>query len=534
MPQNAPVCPTARGRLSTTSLAELLVLALERRLTGSFVFETPISDKSALVVLAGRVTKVRTAEPIDPLGRLLTDSGVIDPATLELALRRAQEQQDRLGDALLQLDAVDRSVLEHMLREQLGRRLSWLGQLPEQSAYGFYANVDFLDDRPPCEADPLALIWRCVRDGRAPQPRQESVLSSLGARPLSLRARPALDRLELSDAERAWIDRLHEGPLSLDVWLARGGVDYVRARRLAYALLITRQLEVAGGRAVSISPPGLRPAAMASEPPRATLAPPRATLAPPPATLAPPPATLAPPRGTLVPPRATLAPPPPSPRSPTSAGPASVAPASRRPAPSSRPASAPPAWRPAPSSRPASAPPAAASGGPAESSPPSERVEHALERASRLVRERARAEGAAEAARMMEGARDLMARKQFSEAERLAHRACEADPSNPEHLAFHAWLRMQNGDLAVPALVSQVVAALDRAVMKAPGSVSVRFYRAQVLKRLGRDDEAYRDFRFVARRAPEHLDAVREVRLHVMRTRNKQKQSGVFSKLFLR
>ena len=135
---------------------------------------------------------------------------------------------------------------------------------------------------------------------------------------------------------------------------------------------------------------------------------------------------------------------------------------------------------------------------------------------------------------MMEGARDLMARKQFSEAERLAHRACEADPSNPEHLAFHAWLRMQNGDLAVPALVSQVVAALDRAVMKAPGSVSVRFYRAQVLKRLGRDDEAYRDFRFVARRAPEHLDAVREVRLHVMRTRNKQKQSGVFSKLFLR
>jgi len=466
MPQNAPTCPTARGRLSTTSLAELLVLSLERRLSGSFVFETPVSDKSALVVLAGRVTKVRTAQTIDPLGRLLTDSGVIDPATLELGLRRAQEQQDLLGDALLQLDAVERSVLDRMLREQLGRRLSWLGQLPEQSAYGFYANVDFLDDRPPCGADPLALIWRCVRDGRAPQPRQESVLSSLGARPLSLRVRPALDRFELSDADRAWIDRLHQGPLSLDVWLARGGIEYVRARRLAYALLITRQLEVAGGRAISLPPPSLRPLAAASEPPRATIAPPPSS------------------------------------------------------SPGSRPASAPP-----------SAPPRS---GPPESSAPAERVEHALERASRLVRERARAEGAAEGARMMEVARDLMARKQISEAERLAQRACEADPSNPEHLAFHAWLRMQNGDLAVPALASQVVAALDRAVMKAPGSVSVRFYRAQVLKRLGRDDEAYRDFRFVARRAPEHLDAVREVRLHLMRTRNKQKQSGVFSKLFLR
>jgi hypothetical protein len=112
--------------------------------------------------------------------------------------------------------------------------------------------------------------------------------------------------------------------------------------------------------------------------------------------------------------------------------------------------------------------------------------------------------------------------------------ACKADPTHAEHLALHAWLRMQNGDLAVPALAAQVVAALDRAVMKAPMSVSVRFHRAQVLKRLGRDDDAYKDFRFVARRAPDHLDAVREVRLHLIRTRNKQKQSGVFSKFFLR
>jgi Flp pilus assembly protein TadD len=163
-----------------------------------------------------------------------------------------------------------------------------------------------------------------------------------------------------------------------------------------------------------------------------------------------------------------------------------------------------------------------------------DRVEHALERASRLVRERTRAEGAAEAARSVEAARDLIAKRQFSEAERLVRGACKADPNNAEHLALHAWLRMQNGDLGVPALAVQIVAALERAVMKAPMSVPVRFHRAQVLKRLGRDEEAYKDFRFVARRAPDQLDAVREVRLHLIRTRNKQKQSGVFSKIFLR
>src|SRR5688572_4064924 len=120
--------PIAQGHLSTTSLAELLVLALERRLSGSFVFQSPVSDKSALVVANGRVTKVRTAEPVDPLGRLLTESGVIDRSTLEQALRLAHERNDRLGDALIQLDALDRGVLERTLREQLGRRLSWLGQ----------------------------------------------------------------------------------------------------------------------------------------------------------------------------------------------------------------------------------------------------------------------------------------------------------------------------------------------------------------------------------------------------------------------
>lgn len=166
--------------------------------------------------------------------------------------------------------------------------------------------------------------------------------------------------------------------------------------------------------------------------------------------------------------------------------------------------------------------------------PSSDRVEHALERASRLVRERTRAEGAADAARAIESARESISRKQFSQAETLVRKACGLDANNAEYLALHAWLRMQNGELGVPALATQIVAALDRAVMKAPTSVTVRFQRAQVLKRLGRDDEAYKDFRFVARRNPELIDAVREVRLHLMRTRNKEKQSGVFSKLFLR
>jgi hypothetical protein len=59
-------------------------------------------------------------------------------------------------------------------------------------------------------------------------------------------------------------------------------------------------------------------------------------------------------------------------------------------------------------------------------------------------------------------------------------------------------------------------------------------YRARVLQRLGRTDDAMRDFRFVANADPTHLEALREVRLHRLRSSQKISASGVFSKLFTR
>jgi hypothetical protein len=520
MTPHAATPPQARGRLATTSIAELLAMALERRSSGSFVFETPSKDKSALVVASGRVTKVRTAEPVDPLGRLLTDGGVIDRATLERALRVAQERKDPLGEALVQLDAVDRQVIERTLREQLGRRLSWLAELPGQSAFGFYANVDFLEDRPECSGDPLSLIWRCMRDGRLPPPRQETVLSALGTRRLGLGTRGSLYRFDLSPRVRSSIESLSVRPLPLDALIPLTGLADALARRLIYTLLITHQLEPL--------PVQSAPSARSSVPPDAATAAAVSQSSRPGAS-----SSSRLPSSQMPPARASQTPAAPASQAPSArASQAPAAPSSHAPSARASQAPAAPASQ-ATSARASQVPPTSQPSTDRPSQVP-ERVEHALERASRLVRERARAEGAAEASRAVEAADEHITKKQFADAERLMRAACNADPSNPEYLALHAWLRVQIGEHAVPAFAAQIVSALDRAVMKAPTSVPVRFRRAQVLKRLGRDDEAYKDFRFVARRAPDHLDAVREVRLHMIRTRNKQKQSGVFSKLFHR
>jgi len=469
--------------LSAAPLPELLVMSLERRISGSFVLTAPARRESTLVVASGRVVKVRPPEPVEPLGRMLKEAGVIEPSALERALVLAQQGQGRLGEILLRLDAVDPAALERISNEQLGRRLARVARLPEETAYAFFQDIDLLDDQPGCGCDPLSLIWRCLREGGGSAQRQRALLEELAERPLGLRPRSGIERLDLSATERQWLEALRAGPLTLQTLLgAAVELDEGAARRLAYGLIVTRQL------VVSSSLDGTRPA------PRASGVSPCEGVSSLPVSL--PPVSLPP-----------VTPPPvfqPSVSLPAAAE--SLAPA--------LPTRRSPADR-----RRTDAP---------------ESVEHALERASRLVRERTRAEGAAEAARAIEAAQTCIARKQFGEAAQLARKACDGDPGNAEYLALHAWLRMQSGELGVPHLAAQIMSALDRAVLKAPSSVTVRFYRAQALKRLGRDEEAYRDFRFVARRAPDHIDAVREVRLHMMRTRNEQKRSGVFSKLFVR
>ncbi len=324
--------PTVRGKLSVTSLPELLVLALDRKLHGSLVIKSPASAKSALFLDAGRVTKVRTAEPVEPLGRLLVTNGAIDRATLDAALQLAARHRERLGTSLVQLDAVAPPLLEATLAEQLARRVAWVGSLPPESIFGYYAGIDFLDGRPSCSADPLALIWRCVRDGAWDNNRQEALLAALSQRPLRLHAEATPERFALSPEELALTAAMRDKPQLLSVMPHEFGVDAVRARRLVYALALTRHLDL--GR---------------NERPVESVPPPKPPSASPPA-------------------QAAAAPAPAAPRSASSAAPVAMPP-SRRPT-----APAIPAVR-----RSAPAGPSAK----VHSSPAVDRIEHALERAAR-------------------------------------------------------------------------------------------------------------------------------------------------------
>jgi hypothetical protein len=89
------------------------------------------------------------------------------------------------------------------------------------------------------------------------------------------------------------------------------------------------------------------------------------------------------------------------------------------------------------------------------------------------------------------------------------------------------------------------------AVAMSPENDKIRFYRAQILSRLGRKQEALVDYKFVVTKNPRNIDAQRELRLSEMRKSQisapapisgaaqqqssaPQSKGGVFSKFFKR
>jgi curved DNA-binding protein CbpA len=102
-------------------------------------------------------------------------------------------------------------------------------------------------------------------------------------------------------------------------------------------------------------------------------------------------------------------------------------------------------------------------------------------------------------------------------AEKEALIAFQSDPSQADHVALHVWIQAQKPNADLTDLAVQ----LEKAAKSEPNNLRVRWYRGQLLKRLGRAREALHDFRFIVERDPRHTDAHREVRLYAMRRGNR-------------
>jgi tetratricopeptide (TPR) repeat protein len=572
-PQSMSLEATATGNLQATPFGHLLVYLLDRGMTGSLVLEEPDGSKHAIWFEQGAPAKVKTATPVTYLGQVLVEQRVITREVYEKSLRGALLARRLHGEVLLETGAIDARQLRDALREQLARQVLWLFKLNAATLYGYYDQVNLLERWGAPEGlrvRPLALIWRGLRRHASPA-EIETVVARLGQRPIELHVDAPIRRFRFESAEQALIDVLRAKPQSLAFLMDSGLAAPDDVKRLVYVLLILRQLElgVPGAEPVGVdeTPSSSRmpaaPNAKTTRPERENA---RSSIA----------------DVEHVIPRASsehrAATPAPSSAPPQSGG-ASAAAAPVTPA-APAPARAPLKVGASPSAAPEATDATAALraeldaiseriggshyevlGVPTDA--PGSVIQNAFfalakkwhpdrlrsdladvkDQATRVfarISEASQAltdpatrreydqqlssgEGHDEAEQVhkvlkatsaFQKAEVLLKRGNLALAEKEALVAFENDPSQADHVALHVWIQSQKPGADVTALAAE----LEKAVKLEPNNLRARWYRGQLLKRMGRLREAVQDFRFIVERDPRHTDAHREVRLYAMRS----------------
>lgn len=573
---------TATGTLQATPFGHLLVYLLDRGLTGTLVLEEATGDKHAIWFETGAPAKVKTAKPVTYLGQVLVEQRAITREVYERTLQGALHERRLHGQVLLDTGAIEQRVLRDALREQLARQVLWLFKLAPTTAFGYYDQVNLLERWGAPEGlrtRPLALIWRGLRR-HASAAEIETVTARLGDRPIELHVDAPIRRFRFESSEQALVDVLRAKPQPLSSLVASGLAAPDDIKRLVYVLVILRQLELG---VPGAEPVGVDEAPSSSRIPVAPVAG-RASFheidRPAPVDRG-----SIPDVEHVVPSQrysdahrvaSPMPDPPVVPSTPPQTRISSPIPASPRPsiAPTSPRQSLSPAGTGSaelrlelesltartagshydvlgvPQDAPASVIQNAFFGLAKKWHPDRLRPEMAdlkdqatrvfarISEASQVLSdptarrsydqsltggngdsadEAAQVQKVLRATTAFQKAEVLLKRGNLALAEKEALIAFENDPSQADHVALHVWIQAQKPD----ANLTDLAVVLEKAAKTEPNNLRVRWYRGQLLKRLGRAREALHDFRFIVERDPRHTDAHREVRLYAMRRGNR-------------
>jgi len=577
---------TATGTLETTPMSQLLVYALDKRLTGSFVFQTHDGKRSALYVERGAPVKAKTAEPVSYLGRILLEQNKIDENTYNATLGRVAKEKRLHGELLLEQGVISRDDLDGALAEQLLRQIVWLFSLPLRTAYGFYDGQNYLErwGAEGAKVEPLALLWRGIRSHENIK-RIDATLARLGPRPLRLHAQAQPGRFRFAPADLPVVEIMRAKPQLLRDLLGAGVADVPTTKRIVYALILARHVDF-GVEPLGVDAPPLQPGAAMPAPPRQPAAGRPPLIQPPPLR----PLQRGTPLGSS--PSASAAPLGSSPSA--SAAPLGSSPtASHTPAQSSGivPTHESPevaAFRKELAERLEKMPTqnyyeilgvGLKDDGPAISaaffqlakrwhpdrlgpeyahvrddamtlfarmtqahqvlSDPDHKKEYdeVVKDGGGTAEEQEQVQKVMRAVVAYQKAQVLFKKQNLDEAGKLAKQAMDDDPEQAEYAALWVQIECQDPLRAKNNNYGDLIKLMDGAVKKERDNEKVRFARGVVLKKAGRSDEAMKDFRWVARHDPHNLDAIREVRLNAMRSgtdpggKGKDK-GGMFGKLF--
>jgi tetratricopeptide (TPR) repeat protein len=143
-----------------------------------------------------------------------------------------------------------------------------------------------------------------------------------------------------------------------------------------------------------------------------------------------------------------------------------------------------------------------------------------------------------EAATNFQKAEICLKRNDTKQAEEFCKKALDVDPNQADYVAMMAWLQSLKPVKQDSASTQEQVVELTRAISISQACERAFFYRAMLLKRLGDEARAIKDFKRAVELNPRNVDAQREVRLYNMRgggptkPGGKKEEGGIFGKLF--
>jgi tetratricopeptide (TPR) repeat protein len=113
-------------------------------------------------------------------------------------------------------------------------------------------------------------------------------------------------------------------------------------------------------------------------------------------------------------------------------------------------------------------------------------------------------------------------RSDLAQAETFCRKALELDDTQPDYHALLAWIVAQKPESQSPEATLKCIKGMDKAISINARCEKAYYWRGMLLKRLGKNDAASKDFRKAVDINPKNIDAAREVRLDTMRGGSKR------------
>lgn len=523
---------TAEGELERTPFVHLAVYALERRLTGALFLVDPKGDVHTVRFARGVPVKIRPGDGYALLGELLVEGGFITRVTLS----RALEAKGRLGDVLVLSDKVEPKVVEETVHKQFRMRMTHLFELPPATTYKYFDGHHELVDwggEPPL-VDPYELIWAGIEAHGGDSTMMEGTLDKLGETPIELHPKHAVQRFNMAGDAKQVLDLIALDPTSLPDLLALEVVPPETVRRVVYALMVLRQINL-GPKSVPVdtdvsSSPGvvgkvrlvtraLRVQAAAPDAPgdgeRAPVVPrsrSKKSLGAMKATDEPPSS------GPEVLPGEAVPTPAPLDDEPT---PLSVTETRRIPSEVAAAAAG--------ATAPQAATPAGSSEAPTAEAPVGDTPSEARSGIQEVGRRASPLPKGLDAAGLFELGRTRFFNREFDGAVEALEASRELDPKQRDTIALLAFARSHVAGADLKAIALE----LDELIRGDEAWVEPRFYRGATRKKLGDDAGARRDFERVLELSPDHAGARAQLGLG-QPTKSSPQEIGLFGRLFRR